>query len=144
MLILWLILVKVRMISTIWLENTQVMIARLRTLEKYSLKLQTIRLVFTFPPAIFLRMFFNLLRLATENVVDNYLAERCSSKQTVSKIRKRLNNTLTSCYSETGGKLTRYLNLVLSSVAFNWIFFTFKLGMTITTRLLKLRCFVAI
>ena len=37
---------------------------------------------------IYLRMFFNLLRLVTEKVVGNYLAERCSSKQTVSEIRK--------------------------------------------------------
>ena len=72
---------------------------------------------------MYLRMFFNLLRLVIEKVVDNYLVERCSSKQKVSMIRKRLNNTLISCYSETGGELMRYLNLVLSSVAFEWIFF---------------------
>ena len=29
---------------------------------------------------IFLRMFFNLLMRVTEKVVDNYLAEHCSSK----------------------------------------------------------------
>ena len=72
---------------------------------------------------MYLRMFLNLLRLVTEKVVDSYLVERCSSKQKVSKIRKRLNNTLISCYSETGRELMRYLNLVLSSVAFEWIFF---------------------
>ena len=74
---------------------------------------------------IYLRMFFNLLRLVPKKVVDNYVGERCSSKKTVSKIRKRLNNTLISCYSETGGKLMKYLNLVLSSMAFEWIFFYF-------------------
>ena len=41
---------------------------------------------------IYLKMFFSLLRLVTEKVVDNYLAEPCSSKQTMPKIRKRLNN----------------------------------------------------
>ena len=74
---------------------------------------------------IYLRMFFNLSKLVTEKFVDNYLAERCSSKHTVSKIRKRLNNTVISCYPETGGKLMRYLNLVLPSVAFEWGFFYF-------------------
>ena len=39
---------------------------------------------------IYLRMLFNLLKPVTKKVVDNYLAEHCSSKQTVSKIRKRL------------------------------------------------------
>ena len=33
---------------------------------------------------------------------------------------------LISCYSETGGKLMRYLNIVLSSEAFEWIFFTYR------------------
>ena len=83
--------------------------------------------VYIFYLQIFLRMFFNLLMRVTEKVVDNYLAEHCSSKQTVSKI-KRLNNTLVCCYSETGGKLMRYLNLVLSSEAFEWIFITYRSG----------------
>ena len=94
-------------------------------------------------------MFFNLLRLVTEKVVGNYLAERCSSKPAVSKIRKRLNNTLISCNSETGGKLMRYLNLVLSSVEFEWIFFTYRSGIDYKNKNfkilnLKLRYFVAI
>ena len=98
---------------------------------------------------IFLKMFFNLLRLITEKVVDNYLAEHCFSKQTVSKIRKRLNNMLISCYPETGGKLRRHLNLVLSSRAFEWILFTFRSSIdynneTFKILNLKLRCFVAI
>ena len=63
--------------------------------------------VYIFYLQIYLRMFFNLLRLVTKKIVDNFLAERCSSKQTVSKIRKGLNNTLISCYSKMGGKLMR-------------------------------------
>ena len=65
--------------------------------------------VYIFYLQIYLRMFFNLLRLVTEKVVDNFLAEHCSSKQTVSKIIKGLNNKLIFCYSETGGKLMRYI-----------------------------------
>ena len=86
-------------------------------------------------------MFFNFLRFATEKVVDNYLVECCSSKQTVSKIRKRLNKTLISCYSETCGKLMRYLNLVLSSVAFEWILLTFKSGIDYNNETFKIRVF---
>ena len=36
--------------------------------------------VYVFYLQIFLRMFFNLLMRVTEKVVDNYLAEHCSSK----------------------------------------------------------------
>ena len=86
---------------------------------------------------IYLKMFFNFLKPVTKEVVDNYLAERCSSKQAVSKIRKRLNNTLISCYSETGGKLMRYLNLVLSSVEFEGIILIIDQVLTITMRLLR-------
>ena len=63
--------------------------------------------VYIFYLQIYLRMIFSLLRLVTKKIVDNFLAERCSSKQTVSKIRKGLNNTLISCYSKMGGKLMR-------------------------------------
>ena len=61
--------------------------------------------VYIFYLQIYLRMFFNSLKPVIEKVVENYLAEHCPSKQTVSKIKKRLNNMLISCYFETGGKL---------------------------------------
>ena len=35
---------------------------------------------------------------------------------------------LISCYSETGSKLLRYLNVILSNVAFEHIFFTYRSG----------------
>ena len=87
---------------------------------------------------IYLRMLFNLLKPVTKKVVDNYLAEHCSSKQTVSKIRKRLNNTLISCYPETGGKLMRYLNLALFSEVFEWIFFTYRSGIDYNNETFKI------
>ena len=74
--------------------------------------------VYIFYLQIYLRMLFNLLKLVTEKFVENYLAEHCPSKLIVSKIRKRLNSSLISCYSETGGKLMRHLNLVMASEAF--------------------------
>ena len=87
-------------------------------------------------------MFLYLLKSVTEKVVDNYLAEHWSNKQTDSKIRKRLANVLISCYSETGGKLMRSLNLVLSSETFEWIFFTYRSGIDYnneTFKFLKLK-----
>ena len=71
-------------------------------------------------------MLFNIFKTVTGNIVENYLAKHCSSKQKVSKIRKRLDNVLISSYSETDGKLIRYLNVVLSSEEFEWIFFTYR------------------
>ena len=73
--------------------------------------------VYIFCLQIYLRMFFNFLKPVTEKVVENYLAEHCPSKQTVSKIKKRLNNMLISCYFETGGKLMWY---ILKSCFFQW------------------------
>ena len=75
---------------------------------------------------IYLRVFFNVLKLAAEVTVDNYLSEHCCNKETVKNNKKRINNMLISCYSETGSKLLRFLNVILSNVAFEHIFFTYR------------------
>ena len=73
----------------------------------------------------YLRVFSNLLKPVTRLITDEYLSEhRC--KKAVSKIKKRINNTLMSCYFETGSKLLRYWNITLNGSAFRHIFFTYR------------------
>ena len=94
--------------------------------------------VYIFYLQIYLRMFFNLLKPVTEKVVENYLAEHCPSKLTVSKIRRRINNTLISCYSKTVRKLLRYFNNVLSNKTFEWIFLTYRSGIKYNNETFKI------
>lgn len=85
----------------------------------------------------YLKVYFHLLKLITELITDKYLSKhRC--KKTVSKIKKkRINNTLMSCYFETGGKLLRYLNIILNGSTFEHVFFSL-INQTIITTALKI------
>ena len=46
--------------------------------------------VYVFYVQTYLRMFFNLLKVVTEMVIDNYLVEHCCSSQNVSKMKKNI------------------------------------------------------
>ena len=133
----------------IWLGNTRAMVRWPRILEKYYLKLLTICLVFMFSVCRFFWECFLISWCVSLKRLLTIIWLNIAPANTVSKIRKRLNNTLISCYSETGGKLMRYLNLVLSSEALEWIFITYRSGIdynneTFEILNLKWRYFVVI
>ena len=53
---------------------------------------------------IYFRVFFNLLKPVTELITDKYLAE-FGCKNVTTKLKKKKNNTLFACYSDTETKL---------------------------------------
>ena len=74
----------------------------------------------------YLRVFLNLHQPVPKLITDKYLSEH-----------RYKNNTLMSCYFETGSKLLRYLNIILNGSAFEPIFFTYRSGIDYNNTALK-------
>ena len=79
--------------------------------------------VYVFVSAICLRMFFNLLKLITEIVIENSLRNKSPSNCYVNRFRQNYENILFSLYCNTGKMFLNYLNVVMSSQPFEHIFF---------------------
>ena len=73
---------------------------------------------------IYFRVYSNFLKPVTELITDKYLAES-GCKKVTTKL-KRINIMPFACYSDTGTKLLRYLNILLNNSVFEHIFFYLK------------------
>ena len=87
---------------------------------------------------IYLRMFFNLLKLITEIIIQNCLRNRSPSNYYVNRFRQNYENILFPLCCNTGKTLLNYLNGVMSSQPFEHIFFTFRTGIDYNKNYLRI------
>ena len=77
---------------------------------------------------IYLRMFFNLLKLTTEVVIENCLRNKSPSMFCIKQLKQKCENILFSLYCNTGKILLNYLNVIMSNCSFEHVFFTYRPG----------------